>query len=158
MAAGTTRQEARARLQAVFQTALERLIPSTETVPLRGRTFADFEHQAYACGHEVLAAMLEERAQLDDRAVESTAGRCPHCESDRTYLAKETQAQALYSPSGGVNVTLQQARCRACGGAFSPSAAGVGVAGGSAADAAGRAARRAGSRRAIVRQGRASAE
>jgi predicted Zn-ribbon and HTH transcriptional regulator len=134
-------------LESLFQTALDRFIPKDEGQRLQGRTFADFEQQANACGNEVLAAMLEERAKLDGQAEVDAAGRCPHCGSERTYLAAaaQEQEQELYAPSGGVSVRLQQARCRGCGRAFSPSAEGVGVACGGAVDAAGGAAGRAGS-------------
>lgn len=46
MAARTTREAARARLQAVFQKALDRVIPVDASVPLRGRTFREWEDQA----------------------------------------------------------------------------------------------------------------
>src|SRR5579872_66698 len=109
----TSREDARARLQSLFQQALDRFIPSNEQVALRGKTFAEFEEQTYRHGNEVLAAMMEERAKLDEEAVVTTAGRCPYCESDRTYLCADVQHKEIRSPSGGVSVQVQQVRCRA---------------------------------------------
>lgn len=46
MAARTTRLEARERIIKSFMDSLDRIIPPEETVPLRGQTFLDWEHQA----------------------------------------------------------------------------------------------------------------
>ena len=46
MPARTTREEARQRIIKSFMDSLDRIIPPEESVPLRGRTFLDWEHQA----------------------------------------------------------------------------------------------------------------
>lgn len=121
MAARTTRQEARARIQAMLTAELDRLIPLDEEVPLKGATFADFEDQVEQVAREVLPVILEERAALDPGAEVTTAGRCPHCGSDRTYLEKQLTQPEMRSLHGPVAVARQHARCRGCGGSFSPS-------------------------------------
>jgi predicted Zn-ribbon and HTH transcriptional regulator len=123
MAARTTRQEARARIQAAFETQLDRLIPEDESVPLTGMTFADFEDQAESLARATLPVVMEERAALEENAEVTTAGRCPHCGSDRVYLKKEETKPEMRSRHGPVVVTRQHARCRQCGGSFSPSGA-----------------------------------
>lgn len=135
MPALTTREAARERLLQLFKTALDRAIPANESVPLKGAVFADFENQAYEVGDEVLAALMEERAKLDESALALSAGRCPYCDSVRTYLEKKTVKQDVRSPSGVVVIEKQRCRCRACKGSFSPSKPGLGIAGGSSADA-----------------------
>jgi hypothetical protein len=137
MAARTTRQAARERMQAVFGAALDRLIPPDEAVPLKGALFVDFEDQVEALVRAVAPTALEERAALAENAQVGTAGRCAHCGSGRVYLEKQVTQPEVRSPHGPVVVSQQQARCRACGGSFSPSGAGLGVAERSSADAAG---------------------
>jgi hypothetical protein len=95
---------------------------------LRGQIFADFENQTYAAGNDLLAAMMEERAKLEENARVEASGRCPFCGSDRTYLEKETTKKERRSPSGPVLIEQQHARCRACNGSFSPSSARLGAA------------------------------
>jgi hypothetical protein len=137
MAARTTRQAARERVRAVFGAALDRLIPPDEAVPLKGALFVDFEDQVEALVRAVAPTALEERAALAENAQVGTAGRCPHCGSERVYLEKGQTQPELRSPHGPVVVPRQQARCRACGGSFSPAGAGLGVAERGAADGAG---------------------
>jgi hypothetical protein len=137
MAARTTRQAARERVQAAFGTALDRLIPPDEAVPLKGALFVDFEDQVEALVRAVAPTALEERAALAEGALVVTAGRCPHCGSGRVYLEKGETQPELRSPHGPVVVPQQQARCRACGGSFSPAGAGLGVAERSSVDGAG---------------------
>jgi hypothetical protein len=137
MAARTTRQAARERVRAAFGAALDRLIPPDEAVPLKGALFVDFEDQVEALVRAVAPTALEERAALADSAQVVTAGRCPHCGSGRVYLEKQVTQPELRSPHGPVVVPQQQARCRACGGSFSPSGAGLGVAERGGADGAG---------------------
>jgi hypothetical protein len=127
MPARTTRQEARDRIIKSFMDSLDRIIPPEESVPLRGKTFLDWERQADAMRKAVLPTLLQERAALDDSArVEAGGvgiGNCPRCGSDRVYLdhgGRETQKEVI-SPHGPVVVGKQQCRCRACGRSFSPS-------------------------------------
>ena len=141
MPALTTRQAARERVLKMALAAVDRMIPADEHKALKGSTFADFEQQTYAVGNEVLAALMEERAKLEPNARVETAGRCPYCRAERTYLDKEVQQQEIRSPSGPVVYTRQEARCRACDGSFSPSGAGLGAAQRRRADAPGSAPR-----------------
>jgi len=134
MPARTTRQEARARILAAFGAQLDRMIPEDESVPLKGATFADFEDQAEALAQTALPVVLEERAAPAPNAEVEAAGRCPHCGSEGAYLEKEVTQPEVRSLHGPVVLTRQHARCRSCGGSFSPSGSGVGIAGGSSAD------------------------
>ena len=68
MSARTTRQEARQRLQQVFDGLLERYVPRDETIPLRGQTFREWEDQADEFDQEMTGALLEELANLDQAA------------------------------------------------------------------------------------------
>jgi len=144
MPARSTRQEARARILKAFAAQLDRVIPEDETVPLKGATFADFEDQVESLAQAALPVALEERAALMENAQVGRAGRCPHCGSDGAYLEKEETQPQVQSRHGPVVVHKQHARCRACGGSFSPSGAGLGPAGRGSADATGGAARGAG--------------
>ena len=121
MAARTTRHEARARILASFQAQLDQMIPEDPGVPLKGATFADFEDQAEALAQTALPVVLEERAALEPNAEVERAGRCPHCGGARTYLEKEVTQPEVRSLHGTVVLTKQHARCRSCGGSFSPS-------------------------------------
>jgi hypothetical protein len=117
------RREARKRVEEVFGNAIGKVIPSDESAPLRGNTFADFEDQVEEAGNAVMVAMLEERSKLDASAWRENPGRCPHCGSDRVYLEEEAVAKKVLSRWGPVTVRLQQCRCRACDGSFSPTGA-----------------------------------
>ncbi len=121
MPARSTRQEARARILATFKAQLDRLIPEDEEVPLKGATFADFEDQAETLAQATLPVVLEERAALESNAEVETAGRCPHCGSDGVYLEKQVSQPEVRSRYGPVVLPKQHARCRSCGGSFSPS-------------------------------------
>lgn len=121
MPARSTRQEARARVRAVFEAELDRMIPADEEVPLKGATFADFEDQVEDLARSALPVVLEERAALEANAEVVTAGRCPHCGSDRVYLKKQATQPEVLSAHGPVVLHEQHARCRACGVSFSPS-------------------------------------
>lgn len=121
MAARTTRQEARARIMATVTAELDRMIPLDEEAPLKGAMFVDFEDQVETLARGMLPVVLEERASLEANAEVVVAGRCPHCGSDRTYLEKQVTQPELLSPHGPVVLSRQHARCRACGGSFSPS-------------------------------------
>ena len=121
MPARTTRQEARARILAAVTAQLDRLIPLDEAMVLKGATFADFEDQVERLARGTLPVVLEERAALEPNALVSSAGRCPHCGSERTYLEKQVTQPELLSLHGPVVLPKQHARCRACDGSFSPS-------------------------------------
>jgi hypothetical protein len=69
MSARTTRGEARERIIKSFMDSLDRIVPREESVPLRGKTFLDWEHQADAMRQAVLPTLLQERAALDEAAV-----------------------------------------------------------------------------------------
>ena len=121
MPARTTRQEARARILAAFAAQLDRVIPEDESVPLKGATFADFEDQVETLAQAALPVALEERAALESSAEVEAAGRCPHCGSQGVYLKKEGTQPEVQSRHGPVVLYKQHARCRSCGGTFSPS-------------------------------------
>jgi hypothetical protein len=121
MAAKRTREEARERLRKIFEAELDRLVPADPSQPLKGRTFRDFELQGVRLKQAVMPAVLEELAALDASAEVATAGRCPHCGSERTYLEKGVVKKEVRSPDGAAVLERQQARCRACDGSFSPS-------------------------------------
>lgn len=121
MAARHSRQEARERLRKIFEAELDRLVPKDPAQPMKGRSFRDFEMQGVKFKQAFVPAMLEELAALDESAQAATAGRCPHCGSDRTYLEKQEVKNEVRSPDGPVVLERQQARCRACDGSFSPS-------------------------------------
>ena len=125
MSARSTRREARERIIKSFMDSLDRIIPPEESVPLRGKTFLDWERQADAMRQAVLPTLLQERAALDEAAQvdDGQYGRCPRCGSDRIYLdhgGREVQKEVI-SPHGPVVLSKQQCRCRACGRSFSPS-------------------------------------
>ena len=121
MPARSTRQEARERILAGMRAQLDRLIPEDESVPLKGAAFADFEDQVEILARAMLPVVLEERAALELNAEVSTAGCCPHCGSEQVYLKNEVTRSPVFSRHGPVAPLRQQARCRACGGSFSPS-------------------------------------
>jgi len=121
MAARTTRQAARARIMAAVNAELDRMIPVDEEAPLKGALFVDFEDQVEALARGMLPVVLEERAALEANAEVTVAGRCPHCGSDRTYLEKQVTQPEMLSLHGPTVLPRQHARCRACGGSFSPS-------------------------------------
>ena len=85
------------------------------------QTFRDFELQARTLKEALIPTLLEERAALDLSAQVTAAGHCPHCGSDRTCLEAQVTVKEIHSPDGEVVLQRQQARCRACGGSFSPS-------------------------------------
>ena len=112
---------ARTRILATFTAQLDRLIPEDPNVPLKGATFADFEDQTQTLAQAALPVVLEERAALEPNAQVENAGRCPHCGSEGAYLEKEVTQPEVRSLHGPVVLTRQHARCRSCGGSFSPS-------------------------------------
>jgi len=124
MAARTTRQAARARIRMAFEKMLDQVIPSDPDLPLRGRTFIEWEDQADTFDQAVTTTLLEERAALEDTAqVEpDQLGRCLHCGSDRLYLQRgHPTNQSIRTAHGEAVLGHQSVRCRACGKSFSPS-------------------------------------
>jgi len=121
MSALTTRQAARARAMAAFGAALDRMIPSDESIPLKGSKFVDFEDQVEGVARAALPVLLEERAALESNAQVTSGGRCPYCGSQGVYLEKQAKSSEILSRHGPVVVQEQQARCRTCDGSFSPS-------------------------------------
>src|SRR5579884_47156 len=112
MPANRSRKEARQRVIQAFMTSLDQILPEDESVPLKGRTFREFETQAQTLKAAVIPTLLEERAGLDASAHVATAGRCPHCGSDRTYLEAQSVSTEVRSPDGPVVLDQQHARCR----------------------------------------------
>ncbi len=121
MASTRTRQEAYDRICQDFFSALDRIIPLDESKPLKGQTLRDFELQARELKEAIIPTLLEERAVLSAAAQMPTAGRCPSCGSERTYLESAVRQRELRSPGGPVVLSRQDARCRACNRSFSPS-------------------------------------
>ena len=123
MPARTTRQQARQRMIETFMASLDKVIPPEESVPLKGRTFLDWEKQAEQLKRAVIPTLLEERAALEHSAIAEQGGCCPYCGSDSVYLEKQTSQVEVHSPEGPVLIQKQHCRCRNCGGSFSPSVA-----------------------------------
>jgi len=123
MAATTDRQAARERLLALAKAQIDKLIPADESVPLRGKFFADFEDQADELERTICPAFLEERVALSAEAQVADGGVCPHCGSDRVYLDKRISQVELLTPHGVMPMNQQHARCRSCDRSFSPSRA-----------------------------------
>lgn len=121
MPALTTREEARARVMAAFNAALDRMLPEEGSAPLKGATFADFEDQVEELIRATMPVVLEERVALEVNAEVTGGGRCPHCGSERVYLEKPVSQPEIHSRHGPVVLRQQHARCRGCGGSFSPS-------------------------------------
>ena len=121
MAAIRTRAQARERVTQILDEWLDQWIPLDESKPLKGQTFRDFELQGVNLKAALIPSLLEELAGLSEAAQAASAGRCPHCSSDRTYLEKEVPKKEVRSPDGAAVLERQQARCRACDGSFSPS-------------------------------------
>lgn len=123
MAARTTREQARQRMIQTFMASLDKVIPPDEAVPLKGRTFLEWEIQAEQLKRAVIPTLLEERSALEDNARVAEGGHCPYCGSASTYLEKQTSQAEVRSPDGAVVVEKQHCRCRTCGGSFSPAVA-----------------------------------
>jgi hypothetical protein len=120
MPARTTREQARQRMIQTFMASLDQVIPADETVPLKGRTFLDWEMQAEQLKRAVIPTLLEERSALEDNARAAEGGHCPYCGSASVYLEKQTTQSEVRSPDGPVVLEKQHCRCRTCGGSFSP--------------------------------------
>lgn len=119
MPARTTRQEARQKMIDTFMASLDKVIPPDEAVPLKGRTFLDWEKQAEQLKRAVIPTLLEERAALEETARVEQGGTCPYCGSDRVYLNKQSSRVEVQSPEGPVVIERQHCRCRCCDGSFS---------------------------------------
>lgn len=132
MAALASRQAARERLLRHLQAEVDRQIPADASIPLKGSTFLDFENQAEQASNDFYAALLEERVALSGRAASRPEmGRCPHCSSPRVRQIAEPKKLEVRTPRGVVVMQEQTFRCRDCSRSFSPSASGLGDAGGS---------------------------
>lgn len=121
MAALTDRRAARERLMKLAEQMVDRLIPSDESVPLKGGTFREWEDQADEIERALCPAYLEERAALEVNARASGGGRCPHCGSDRVYLIHGQRKVEMRTTHGQAVVEQQSCRCRSCDRTFSPS-------------------------------------
>jgi len=125
MSAVTSRQAARERILGQIQAEVDRLLPADESIPLKGRTFLDFENVAEKVSNDLYVTIVEERVALAglDRP---TVGRCPHCSSPRLRKVEEVgRPKEIRTPRGVAIVEEPKLRCRDCGRTFSPSAAGV---------------------------------
>lgn len=120
MCSRTNRQQARQRLDAIYQSLRDKLIPADESVPLQGGVFLDWENQADQIEKELCTAFMEERAALQAESKVNSGGRCPHCGSGRVYLIKEESQVEVLSTHGPVVMHKQRCRCRACNRIFSP--------------------------------------
>src|SRR5665213_1256212 len=115
MPALTGRQKARGRLSHAFESILDKMVPTDESVPLPGgRQFVEWEDLADEVNRTLVPMFLEERAALDAAAHADCGGRCPHCHSERVYLSKETRPVEVRTPHGIVVLTKQSCRCRQC--------------------------------------------
>jgi len=130
MAALTDRQKARERLSQVFQSILDKMIPADEAIPLAGSKFVECEDLGDEVDRTLVPVFLEERAALEASAHADCGGRCPYCHSDRVYLIKQVGKVEVLTPHGPVVLHKQRCRCRSCDRSFSPSRAGLGIAGG----------------------------
>ena len=96
------------------------MIPSDESVPLKGATFLEWEEQVAQVRQAVMPTLLEERCALEHNARVLEGGRCPFCSADGAYLKKEETRPEALSPDGPVVITKQHCRCHQCDGSFSP--------------------------------------
>jgi hypothetical protein len=121
MSSRTNREQARQRLDAIYHSLRDKLIPADESLPLQGNIFLDWENQSDQIEQQLCTAFLEERAALETAAQVEAGGLCPHCGSDRVYLMKEESKVEVRSTHGIVVMHKQRCRCRSCDRAFSPS-------------------------------------
>ena len=130
------RQQARERLMAVLEKALDRYIPADESRPMKDGKFWEWEDMADEFDREVTGAFLEELAACSAIAEMAEPGGCPHCGSSNTKWLEEQGQRERRSKHGTVVLPRQVARCRCCGRTFSPSGAALGAGCPSRADAA----------------------
>ena len=131
-----TPQEAREELDRYYFQLREKYVPS-EAPPAKDGEFAEWEQKVDEFQRELMPKLLEILACLSPRASLEEPGHCPHCGSGNTKWLEETKQRERQSKHGKVVLPRQVARCRSCGRSFSPSGAGLGPAGGNAADAPG---------------------
>ena len=131
------RQQARERLMAVLEKALDMYIPADESRPMTDGKFWEWEDMADAFDREVTGAFLEELAGCSATAQLAEPGGCPHCGSFNTKWLAEAGQRERRSKHGPLVLPRQVARCRRCGRSFSPSGAAVGSGPAGGVDAAG---------------------
>jgi hypothetical protein len=130
------REQARERLMAVLEKALDKYIPADEKQPMKDGKFWEWEDLADEFDREVTGAFLEELAACSATANLAEPGGCPHCGSFNTRWLQEEGQRERRSKHGPVVLPRQVARCRRCGRTFSPSGAAVGVGRAGGTDAA----------------------
>jgi hypothetical protein len=123
MTARMHREQARQRLDDIYASLRDRLIPVDESVPLQGAIFREWEDQAELIERELCTAFLEERTGLEALSQGSDRGRCPECGSDRIYVIPKVSKVEVLTPHGPVVLEKRRCRCRSCGRSFSPSGA-----------------------------------
>lgn len=129
MPSRTTRAQARARLDAIYTTLRDKLIPADDEVGLGEDKFILWEDQAGQIQRELCGAFLEERAALAAGACCGPGGCCPDCGSSRLYLIKSADDKVeVLTPYGPVVLYKQRCRCGDCDRTFSPSSARLGIA------------------------------
>jgi len=121
MGAMMDRKQARERLEQVLAGLLDRYIPTDEEVPLRGRTFREWEDQADEFDQQITGAFLETLAHLDEAAVPDEMGCCPHCGSGQVRTIKASDQMEIQTKHGPVVLPRTFCRCRSCGRSFFPS-------------------------------------
>lgn len=119
----STRQEARERLDEVYQKLRDKFFPADESRPVKEGKFWEWEEMADEFDREMTAAILEELAGQSAHAALAEPGPCPFCQSANTKWLEDTGQQERRSKHGAVVLPRQVARCRPCGRSFSPSGA-----------------------------------
>jgi hypothetical protein len=112
------RQQARERLMAVLEKALDKCIPSDEGQPMKDGKFREWEDMADEFDREVTGAFLEELAACSREAALAEPGGCPHCGGFNTKWLDEQGQRERRSKHGTVVLPRQVARCRRCGRTF----------------------------------------
>ncbi len=130
------RQEARERLDGVYERLREKYLPADESQPVADGKFRQWEAMADEFDREMTAAFMEELARLSDASELAEPGACPHCQSASTRWLEAHGQRERQSKHGVVVLPRQVARCRSCGRSFSPSGKPVGVGSPGASDAA----------------------
>lgn len=133
----SSRQEARERLDGVFQKLRDKYIPADESAPMKDGEFWEWEEMAAAFDREMTGAILEELAGLSAHASLAEPGLCPFCQNANTKWLEDQGQQERRSQHGAVVLPRQVARCRSCGRSFSPSGTTVAFGFPRASDAAG---------------------
>lgn len=137
MAGVMTRQEARKRLDGIYEKLLNQYIPADESQPVSDGPFWEWENLADAFDREMTGGLMEVLAALSKGAQHTHPGSCPFCRSGHVrWLVMEGQRERQ-SKHGPVVLPRQVARCRSCGRSFSPSGADVGTGSTGASDTAG---------------------